>query len=174
MKNVLIWALLFAGAVYLFGQFRTGGADNSIPYSEFMRRAEEGLFVRVNVDGARLQGRTETNEIVVAYAPPDLFMVSDLRKAGVEVEAEAENERSLLTTLFISWFPMLLLIGVWIFFMQRMQGGGRGGAFSFGKSRARTLGEKDNSVTFEDVAGCEEAKEEVTELVEFFEPSGAV
>ncbi len=167
MKNVLIWALLFFGAVYLFGQFRAGGADNSIPYTEFMRRAEEGLFVRVHVDGARLEGRTEANEIVVAYAPPDLFMVSDLRKAGVEVEAEAENERSLLTTLFISWFPMLLLIGVWIFFMQKMQGGGRGGAFSFGKSRARTLGQKDNTVTFEDVAGCEEAKEEVTELVEF-------
>ena len=168
MKNVLVWALLFMGAVYLFGQFRSGGpADSSIPYSEFMRRAEEGLFVRVHVDGSRLQGRTETNEIVVAHAPPDLFMVSDLRKAGVEVEAEAESERSLLATLFISWFPMLLLIGVWIFFMQRMQGGGRGGAFSFGKSRARVLGEKENAVTFEDVAGCEEAKEEVTELVEF-------
>ena len=163
-----MWAVLFAGVVYLFGLLRGETADSStIPYSEFMHRAEEGLFVRVHVDGSRLRGRTDTNEIITAHAPTDLFMVSDLRKAGVEVEAEAEAERSILTTLFISWFPMLLLIGVWIFFMQRMQGGGRGGAFSFGKSRARTMGEKDNSVTFEDVAGCEEAKEEVTELVEF-------
>lgn len=166
-KNFLMWALLFAGVVYLFGQLRGGIVDNSIPYSEFMRRAEEGVFVRVNIDGARLHGRTEAGEMIVSHAPPDVFMVSDLRKAGVEVEAEAENERSLLTTLFISWFPMLLLIGVWIFFMQKMQGGGRGGAFSFGKSKARMLGEKDNTVTFEDVAGCEEAKEDVTELVEF-------
>ena len=165
-KKFLMWALLFMGVVYLFGQMR-GNPDNSIPYSEFMRRAEEGLFVRVYVEGSKLQGRTETNQIVVSHAPPDVFMVSDLRKAGVEVEAEPENERSFLTTLFISWFPMLLLIGVWIFFMQRMQGGGRGGTFSFGKSRARVLGEKDNTVTFSDVAGCEEAKEDVTELVEF-------
>ncbi|MGI9306492.1 MAG: ATP-dependent zinc metalloprotease FtsH [Gammaproteobacteria bacterium] len=167
IKKFLMWALLFAGVIYLFGQIRPGGGDNSIPYSEFMRRAEEGLFVRVQVEGSKLQGRTETNELISSYAPPDVFMVSDLRKAGVEVEAEPENERSFLTTLFISWFPMLLLIGVWIFFMQRMQGGGRGGAFSFGKSRARVLGEKDNTITFEDVAGCEEAKEDVTELVEF-------
>ncbi len=167
MKNILIWILLFVGGMYLLGHFRTGGGDQSIPYSEFMRRAEDGLFVRVYVDGTRLHGQTESNEVIVAHAPPDLFMISDLRRAGVEVEAEAENERSILTTLFISWFPMLLLIGVWIFFMQRMQGGGRGGAFSFGKSKARILGEREHTVSFEDVAGCEEAKEDVTELVEF-------
>ncbi|MGI9346681.1 MAG: ATP-dependent zinc metalloprotease FtsH [Gammaproteobacteria bacterium] len=167
LRTFLIWALLFGGVMFLFGQMRSHVADNTIPYSEFMRRAEEGLFVRVKIEGSKLQGRTETNEVIVSNAPADVFMASDLRKAGVEIEAEAEEERSFLASLFISWFPMLLLIGVWIFFMHRMQGGGRGGAFSFGKSRARMRSEDDNSVTFEDVAGCEEAKEEVSELVEF-------
>jgi cell division protease FtsH len=94
-------------------------------------------------------------------------MVSDLIKFGVKVEAKPEEEQSFLAQIFISWFPMLLLIGVWIFFMRQMQGGGRGGAFSFGKSKARMLDEANNSITFADVAGCDEAKEEVGELVEF-------
>ena len=88
-------------------------------------------------------------------------MVSDLLKNGVTVEAKPEEEPSLLMNIFVSWFPMLLLIGVWIFFMRQMQGGGRGGAFSFGKSRARMLDENQNQVTFADVAGVDEAKEEV-------------
>ena len=99
-------------------------------------------------------------------------MVSDLLKAGVNVEAKPEEEQGFLMQVFISWFPMLLLIGVWIFFMRQMQGGGRGGAFSFGKSRARMLDESNNQVTFADVAGCEEAKEEVKELVEFLRDPG--
>jgi len=95
-------------------------------------------------------------------------MVSDLLKAGVIIDAKPEEEPSLLMNIFVSWFPMLLLIAVWIFFMRQMQGGGKGGgAFSFGKSKARMLDESTNEVTFADVAGCEEAKEEVSELVEF-------
>ncbi len=164
---MLIWAALFAAVAALFGQFRAKEQDNTIAYSEFMRRAENGEYSRVRVDGSRLLGHTEAGGgIVVANAPPDVFMVTDLRKAGVEVEAEAENERSLLMTIFISWFPMLLLIGIWIFFMRQMQGG-RGGAFSFGKSRAKVNGQTETKITFEDVAGCEEAKGEVAELVEF-------
>ena len=94
-------------------------------------------------------------------------MVGDLVKYGVKVEAKPEEEQCFLAQIFISWFPMLLLIGVWIFFMRQMQGGGRGGAFSFGKSKAQMLDESNNTVTFADVAGCDEAKEEVAELVEF-------
>src|SRR5947208_5783098 len=94
-------------------------------------------------------------------------MVGNLVKNRVKVEAKPEEEQSFLAQIFISWFPMLLLIGVWIFFMRQMQGGGRGGAFSFGKSKARMLDESNNTVTFADVAGCDEAKEEVSELVEF-------
>ena len=88
-------------------------------------------------------------------------MVGDLVKYGVKVEAKPDEEQSFLAQIFISWFPMLLLIGVWIFFMRQMQGGGRGGAFSFGKSKAKMLDESNNTVTFADVAGCDEAKEEV-------------
>jgi cell division protease FtsH len=94
-------------------------------------------------------------------------MVSDLMKYGVSVSAKAEEQPSLLMSIFVSWFPMLLLIGVWVFFMRQMQGGGKGGAFSFGKSKARMLDENNNHITFADVAGCDEAKEDVSELVEF-------
>jgi len=94
-------------------------------------------------------------------------MVSDLLKYGVQVSGKPREEQSLLMSIFVSWFPMLLLIGVWVFFMRQMQGGGRGGAFSFGKSRARMLDENTNQITFADVAGCDEAKEDVQELVDF-------
>ena len=94
-------------------------------------------------------------------------MVEDLRKAGVQVYGQPDEEQSFLASIFISWFPMLILIGVWIFFMRQMQGGGKGGAFSFGKSNARMLDSSNNNVTFADVAGCDEAKEEVTEIVDY-------
>ena len=172
MKTLLLWAALFAAVATLFGQFRGEVTRNTIPYSEFMRRAEAGDFAFVLVEGAKLHARTQDGSVVVVNAPQDVFMIPDLRKAGVEIDAEPENERSLLTTIFISWFPMLLLIGVWVFFMRQMQGGGRGGAFSFGKSRARMTSDKENTVTFKDVAGCEEAKDEVAELVEFLRDPG--
>jgi cell division protease FtsH len=110
---------------------------------------------------------TTDGKRITTYAPSDPWMVSDLLKNGVIVEAKPEEEPSFLMNLFVSWFPMLLLIGVWVFFMRQMQGGGKGGAFSFGKSKARMLDETTNTVTFADVAGCDEAKEEVSELVEF-------
>ena len=172
MKSLLLWAALFAAVVTLFGQFRGEDTRNTIPYSEFMRRAEAGDFTFVLVEGAKLHAQTHDGAIIMVNAPQDVFMVPDLRKAGVEIEAKPENERSLITTIFISWFPMLLLIGVWVFFMRQMQGGGRGGAFSFGKSRARMTSDKENTVTFKDVAGCEEAKDEVAELVEFLRDPG--
>ena len=97
----------------------------------------------------------------------DRGLIGDLVKYGVKFDVRAEEEKPLLLSIFISWFPMLLLIGVWIFFMRQMQGGGKGGAFSFGKSKARMLDENNNQVTFADVAGCDEAKEEVKEVVDF-------
>ena len=100
-------------------------------------------------------------------SPGDLWMVGDLMKFGVQVSGKPDEEPSLLQTLLLSWGPMLLLIGVWIYFMRQMQGGGKGGAFSFGKSKARMLDEANNTTTFADVAGCDEAKEEVKELVDF-------
>jgi len=121
----------------------------------------------VSIEGHVLKGVRSDGKRFVTYAPSDPWMVSDLLKNGVVVEAKPEEEPSFLMNLFISWFPMLLLIGVWVFFMRQMQGGGKGGAFSFGKSKARMLDETTNTVTFADVAGCDEAKEEVSELVEF-------
>jgi cell division protease FtsH len=138
-----------------------------MPYSQFMAEARDGRIDSVLVDGRTLRARTRDGRSFTVYSPSDIWMVGDLMKYGVQVNAKPEEEQSLLLNIFVSWFPMLLLIGVWVFFMRQMQGGGRGGAFSFGKSRARMLDESTNAITFADVAGCDEAKEEVQELVEF-------
>ena len=135
-----------------------------------MEEARQGRIAKVKIDGGRtLKAIGRDNKTYTVFTPgiQDPWMVGDLMKYGVTVEAKPEEEPSLLMNIFVSWFPMLLLIGVWIFFMRQMQGGGRGGAFSFGKSRARMLDENQNQVTFADVAGVDEAKEEVAELVEF-------
>jgi cell division protease FtsH len=136
-------------------------------YSQFIEEIKQGRIAKVTIEGRVLKGVRTTGERFTTYSPSDPWLVSDLLKNGVIIEAKPEEEPSLLMNIFVSWFPMLLLIGVWIFFMRQMQGGGRGGAFSFGKSRARMLDESNNTITFADVAGCEEAKEEVAELVEF-------
>src|SRR6187455_1296186 len=152
----------------VFNQFSTRQtAQKAIEYSQFIEEVKQGNVAKVTIEGRVLKGVKTTGERFTTYSPSDPWLVSDLLKNGVQVEAKPEEEPSLLMNIFVSWFPMLLLIGVWIFFMRQMQGGGRGGAFSFGKSRARMLDESTNTVTFADVAGCEEAKEEVSELVEF-------
>ena len=110
---------------------------------------------------------TEGTKIKSQITILDRGLVSDLVSNNVKFDVKAPEEQSFLSQIFISWFPMLLLIGVWVFFMRQMQGGGKGGAFSFGKSKARMLDDTNNNVTFADVAGCDEAKEEVTEVVDF-------
>jgi cell division protease FtsH len=152
----------------VFNQFSTRQiAQKAMEYSQFIEEVKQGRIAKVTIEGRVLKGVKTTGERFTTYSPSDPWLVSDLLKNGVIIEAKPEEEPSLLMNIFVSWFPMLLLIGVWIFFMRQMQGGGRGGAFSFGKSRARMLDESNNTVTFADVAGCEEAKEEVAELVEF-------
>ncbi|ANQ84555.1 cell division protein FtsH [Azoarcus olearius] len=155
----------------VFNQFNARqAAPNTMEYSQFMEEAKAGRISKVVVDGRVVKATTQEGRSLTIYTPgnQDLWMVSDLMRFGVAVSAaKPEEEQSFLTSIFVSWFPMLLLIGVWIFFMRQMQGGGKGGAFSFGKSKARMLDESANSVTFADVAGCDEAKEEVAELVEF-------
>ncbi len=168
VKTVAIWLVI---AVVLMTVFNQVGGQKSVQkpmeYSQFIDEVKQGHVAKVTIEGRAVRGVKQTGEKFTTYAPSDIWMVSDLLKAGVIVEAKAEEEQSFLAQVFISWFPMLLLIGVWVFFMRQMQGGGRGGAFSFGKSKARMLDESNNTVTFADVAGCEEAKEEVAELVEF-------
>jgi cell division protease FtsH len=168
VKNIAIWLVIALVLMTVFNQFSTRqAAQKAIEYSQFIEEVKQGRIAKVTIEGRVLKGVKTTGERFTTYSPSDPWLVSDLLKNGVIIEAKPEEEPSLLMNIFVSWFPMLLLIGVWIFFMRQMQGGGRGGAFSFGKSRARMLDESNNTITFADVAGCEEAKEEVAELVEF-------
>jgi len=167
-KNMAVWLVIGLVLMTVFNQFNTRQAPQaSMEYSQFMEEVTHGNITKVVIEGRMLKATTSDGRKITSYAPPDLWMVSDLLKYGVKVEAKPEEEQSFLMNLFVSWFPMLLLIGVWVFFMRQMQGGGKGGAFSFGKSKARLLDESTNSITFADVAGCDEAKEEVSELVDF-------
>ena len=152
----------------VFKQFDTRPqSQDGVSYTQFMEDAKGGRISKVDVQGDVLYVTPDAGRPYSLTSPGDLWMVSDLMKYGVQVSGKAREEPSLLMSIFVSWFPMLLLIGVWVFFMRQMQGGGRGGAFSFGKSRARMLDENTNQITFADVAGCDEAKEDVQELVDF-------
>ncbi|HRP95225.1 MAG TPA: ATP-dependent zinc metalloprotease FtsH [Rhodocyclaceae bacterium] len=170
-KNLAIWMVIGVVLMTVFNQFNTRQvAPNTMEYSQFMDDARAGRISKAVIDGRVVRATTVDGRQVTVYTPgvQDIWMVSDLMRAGVNITAaKPEEDQSFLTSVFVSWFPMLLLIGVWIFFMRQMQGGGRGGAFSFGKSKARMLDESANSITFADVAGCDEAKEEVAELVDF-------
>ncbi len=173
IKNVAIWLVIALVLMTVFNQFSVRQQQSSsMEYSQFIDEVKQGNVAKVTIEGRVLKGVKSNGAKFTTYSPSDPWMVSDLLKAGVIIEAKPDEEPSLLMNIFVSWFPMLLLIGVWIFFMRQMQGGGRGGAFSFGKSRARMLDESTNTVTFADVAGCEEAKEEVSELVDFLRDPG--
>ena len=167
-KNLAVWLVIGLVLMTVFNQFNSRQSSQAtMEYSQFMEEVGRGAISKVVIEGRVLKATTSDNKKITTYAPSDLWMVSDLLKNGVKVEAKPEEEQSFLMSIFVSWFPMLLLIGVWVFFMRQMQGGGKGGAFSFGKSKARLLDESTNTVTFADVAGCDEAKEEVSELVDF-------
>ncbi|MEO8419179.1 MAG: ATP-dependent zinc metalloprotease FtsH [Methylophilaceae bacterium] len=173
VKNIAIWLVVALVLMTVFNQFGAKtAADGQVVYSQFLDEVKEGRIAKVTIDGRVLRGVTNEGKKFNTYAPSDPWLISDLLKNNVTVEAKPDEEPSLLMNIFVSWFPMLLLIGVWVFFMRQMQGGGRGGAFSFGKSKARQLDESTNQTTFADVAGCDEAKEEVAELVEFLRDPG--
>lgn len=168
--RVAVWLLI---AFVLFTVFRQFDNPATAPmnaeqtsYTQFMQDAKDGKIRRVDVQGRKITVTPVEGASYVITSPGDLWMVDDLRKNGVQVFGKPEEEPSFLQTILVSWFPMLLLIGVWIFFMRQMQGG-KSGAFSFGKSKARMLDDSANKVRFSDVAGCDEAKEDVQEVVEF-------
>ncbi len=143
-------------------------ATRPLEYSTFIQKVKQNEVERVTVQGREVSGKFKSGESFTTFSPGDPGMIGDLLEHKVVVEAKPQEEQSLLLTIFINWFPLLLLVGVWVFFMRQMQGGiGGRGAMSFGKSKARMLTEEQNKTTFEDVAGIEEAKEEVGELVEF-------
>ena len=170
-KNLILWVVIALVLMSVFNNFgpRRSGSEQ-IDYSRFIADVQQGRVQKVVIEGRNIQGVMQTGERFSTYTPEtdNKALVGDLLENGVVIEARPPEQQSLLMQIFISWFPMLLLIGVWIFFMRQMQGGAGGrGALSFGKSRARLLGEDQVKVTFADVAGVDEAKEEVAELVDF-------
>jgi cell division protease FtsH len=173
-KNLVLWLVIAMVLMAVFNNFapEQNRAGKEIDYSVFLDEVERGSVEQVTIDGATIYIRGRNGERYVTYSPGDPGLVNDLLKADIVIKAQKEEEASLLMQIFISWFPLLLLVGVWIFFMRQMQGGGGRGALSFGKSKARMLTEDKNNVTFQDVAGVDEAKEEVGELVEFLRSRG--
>ena len=170
-KNLILWVVIALVLMSVFNSFGPRQATSDrIDYSRFISDVKLGRVQRVTIEGRNLEGVLQTGETFKTYTPEtdNRALIGDLLENGVVIEARPPEQQGLLMQIFISWFPMLLLIAVWIFFMRQMQGGGSGrGALSFGKSRARLLGGDQVKVTFADVAGVEEAKEEVSELVDF-------
>ena len=173
-SKVAVWLVIALVLFTVFKQFETrpGGSSGYLGYSEFLEEVRAKRIKTATIQEG--QGGTEivatTNDdrkIKTTATYLDRGLVGDLISNGVKFDVKPREEGSLLMTLLVSWGPMLLLIGVWVYFMRQMQGGGKGGAFSFGKSKARMLDENNNVVTFADVAGCDEAKEEVKEVVDF-------
>ena len=170
-KNLILWVVIALVLMSVFNNFGPRRSERQqIDYSRFIADVKQGRIQKVIIEGRTIQGVLQTGERFNTYTPEtdNRALVGDLLENGVVIDARPPEQQSVLMQIFISWFPMLLLIGVWIFFMRQMQGGGGGrGALSFGKSRARLLGEDQVKVTFADVAGVDEAKEEVAELVDF-------
>ena len=166
-----IWVVVALLLFMLFKQFDThsvAGGSKTIAYSELLDEVKSRRIKEVLIEGTNITAtRADDTKVRATATGLDRGLIGDLREYGVRFDVKPPEEPSFLQQVFISWFPMLLLIGVWVFFMRQMQGGGKGGAFSFGKSKARMLDETNNTVTFTDVAGCDEAKEEVSEIVDF-------
>ena len=173
VKNIIMWVVIAVVLMSVFNNF--GGSkqasNSALSYSQFINSVNAGQVSKVSIDGPNIIGQTASGERFTTRSPGDIHLVDDLLKNGVEIVAKAPEEQSAIMSILISWFPMLLLIGVWIFFMRQMQGGAGGaggrGAMSFGKSKAKLLNEDEIKVTFADVAGVQEAKEEVGEVVDF-------
>jgi cell division protease FtsH len=167
----IVIALVLFTVVKQFGGATAPG--NQIGYSEFLdevqaRRIKQVTLTEGGASGAEIMAETtDGKKLRVTATYLDRGLIGDLRNNDIKFDVKPREEQSFLISMLINWTPMLLLIGVWVYFMRQMQGGGKGGAFSFGKSKARMLDEANNTITFADVAGCDEAKEEVKELVDF-------
>ena len=170
-SKAAIWVVIALVLFTVFKQFDGRGMASgaqAVAYSDFLDEVKAKRVKDATIEDRSIVATTQDGKkIKTAITYLDRGLIGDLIANGVKFEVKQPEEQSFLSQVFISWFPMLLLIGVWVFFMRQMQGGGKGGAFSFGRSKARMLDEASNTVTFADVAGCDEAKEEVQELVEF-------
>lgn len=166
-QKIGVWLIVGLVLFTVFKQFDKPKDQTQVTYSQFMDDAKLGKVKRVDVQGRTLQVTPADGNKYSIISPGDIWMVGDLMKYGVQVTGKAEDEPNMLVSALYYLGPTLLIIGFWFFMMRQMQGGGKGGAFSFGKSKARLIDENSNSITFADVAGCDEAKEEVFELVDF-------
>jgi len=169
LRNIAFWVVLFLLMLALFNLFNTGTTTStarSIPFSEFLQRVDAGEVARVTIDGERVLIRTRDGQQYSTVRPDGMDLASRLISSDVIVDVRPQQTSGFLSALGL-WLPFLILIGIWIYFMNRMQGGGRGGAMGFGKSKAKLLTEKHGRVTFDDVAGIDEAKDELEEIVEF-------
>ncbi|MFW6284297.1 MAG: ATP-dependent zinc metalloprotease FtsH, partial [Desulfosalsimonas sp.] len=166
-KNLALWIVIVLMMIMLYNIFSTQQqTEKEIGYSQFLSMVDSGRVDSVTIQGDKLSVTDEEGDSSLVYAPQDNDLISILREQGVSIKAKPEQETPWFVSVLVSWFPMILLIAVWIFFMRQMQGGG-GKALSFGKSGARMLSDQMAKITFDDVAGVDEAKEEVAELVEF-------
>ena len=169
-KNLAMWAIIVFLTIGLYNLFKNPQATNqqsSITFSQFLQEVDDGRVVQVNIQGNNIKGVLSDGNNFSTYSPNDPNLISKLTDKGVSISASAtEDKMPSLLGVLLSWFPMLLLIAVWVFFMRQMQGG-KGGAMGFGKSKAKMMNELKGKITFNDVAGVEEAKEEVEEVVEF-------
>ena len=168
-RNIAFWVVLFLLVLALFNLFENGSSNftaQTVPYSDFIARADKGEVASVTLDGEAVRAVATDGSRFTTIRPQGEQIASELIAKGVTVQVTPQEQSGLLSLVSL-WLPFIVLIGVWIFFMNRMQGGGRGGAMGFGKSRAKLLTEKSGRVTFDDVAGIDEAKEELEEIVEF-------
>ncbi len=176
MKNLLLWLVIAVVLISVLSNFAPQKpATQTISYSQFLKDVQSGNISSVTIENQDIYGKTQNEQNFKTYMPmTDQYLLPDLLKNNVSITGKPPAKPSLLMHIFINWFPMLLLIGVWIFLMRQMQGGmgGRGGAMSFGRSKAKLLGEDQVKITFADVAGVDEAKDEVKELVDFLRDPG--
>ncbi|HUU40128.1 MAG TPA: ATP-dependent zinc metalloprotease FtsH, partial [Desulfatiglandales bacterium] len=166
-KNLTLWLIISLTMILLFQIFKKETKETGmLSYSEFLNMVEQGTINQVIIQGDKIFSTSHQGQSFRTFAPKDLELIKILRNRGVGITSKPDEASPWYMTIFVSWFPMLLLIAVWIFFMRQMQAGG-GKALSFGKSKARLVSDEKNKVTFEDVAGIEEAKEELHEIIEF-------
>jgi len=173
-KNLSMWLVIGLTMILLFNLFnKPQSTKTSLTYSEFIASVDNKAINRVAISGDVISGTLQDGKpFQTIYPMADRELIPILRQAGVDITVKEAQKDSWFMTIFVSWFPMLLLIGVWVFFMRQMQGGGKGGALSFGKNRAKLTEQSDNKVTFADVAGIDEAKEELEEIIDFLKDPG--